>query len=248
MINNYDLLFEQPDNKSAEWDSRMFELGEKGDVEALERHIATASAVYIDEYQIVGCLQSLYADDVSQEKKDLLLKGLKENKYIDCVGFDDDNFCLKSAFVELKAKKLSKLFPEFVKKNKLIISQKREGNCHWGSLYLSNFLLKNGVSHNVVTGNIYGLSDKARYLHTWIETEINNEQVVLDFTMNSVVNKAGYYALRHAEALSSINGENISKDCELLKSLGIKTGIKPYMLFRDELVKEVNKNLTSIEM
>lgn len=90
--------------------------------------------------------------------------------------------------------------------------------------------------NEVVTGFIYGISDKVKYLHSWIEFNKDGNEYVIDYTMNVIMNKEGYYFIRQAEELSRISNQDILFDSK------ISINSKVYLVFRHEIMKELEKN------
>ena len=118
----------------------------------------------------------------------------------------------------------------------------RANTCFSNSLNIS--LSLSNRDNDVVTGIIHGLTDKSKYLHSWVETNLFGEDVVIDFTMNAIINKEGYYQFRHAEEIERINGKTIVEDSKnygnMLDALDAHAAL--YNIFRDELVGDLDKN------
>lgn len=101
-----------------------------------------------------------------------------------------------------------------------------------------------GIPNNIVTGYTYGYTDKSQYLHSWIETELKGEPVVIDGTLNVIMNKEGYYKMRHIEVLTKISNETLMSDIEKYLSKVGKISLAVYYLFRNEIIEEFKKNET----
>ena len=97
----------------------------------------------------------------------------------------------------------------------------------------------------VVTGKVAGQTSKSSYLHTWVETTTEDgRQVVLDYSMNAIINKQGYYTLRHASQISAINGADIASDMEKVSpfiNAGELSG-KEYLVYRDSIMEILKEN------
>jgi len=120
-------------------------------------------------------------------------------------------------------------------------TDERHNDCHQGSWNLMGMMT--GVKgKKLVTSFIKGATDECDFLHTWIEFEEDGEEKVADYTLNAVMSKELYYALR------SVDTENlsvISEDDFNAEKDGIEKKVKDknfdkriYLLFRDELVKK----------
>lgn len=94
--------------------------------------------------------------------------------------------------------------------------------------------------------DIYGYSDKEKYLHTWVEGKLGyGFPVVIDYTMNALMNKDGYYFLQKPKILSRISGKDLEMDNKFIRKFA-KTGAtindKEYLVFRDEIMRYFNRN------
>ena len=98
---------------------------------------------------------------------------------------------------------------------------------------------------------MYGISDKEKNIHTWIEFEEGKNEYVIDYTFNVLMNKEGYYYLRKAEPLSIITSKEMNsdrklgifdKDNEMANGKGIGISEKEYLLFRNEILNDLLKN------
>ena len=123
----------------------------------------------------------------------------------------------------------------------------RTGKSYNYSVEASNIFSKYyELKNQIVTGYIYTNNEKGKYLHSWIEFEVNGKPVVLDSELNVIMNKKGYYLLNHInekEILSKIDSENIVQDLEKYKSvIGNEIDFRIYLTSRDEVIRDLNKN------
>ena len=139
----------------------------------------------------------------------------------------------------VKAKILSEVLPQLKEIDSKIQTSERLGNCHQGSLDICSILAN---PHEIVTGYIYGPSDKAKYIHTWIECLIKEKECVIDYTMNAFMNKEGFYIIKNPEPISRISGQDIKADAKKYGSFLEKINIRQYLLYRDEIIKDLEKN------
>ena len=135
---------------------------------------------------------------------------------------------------------LSDVIPESINNFPELETTERANNCFYGSYEISKLL---GIKNNIVTGYVSGFTDKSKYLHSWVETNLKGEDVVIDFTLNAIINKDGYYYFRHAKPISSLSSDKTLNDIEnyndLLEALNVHQAA--YNIFRDELVKDFEK-------
>lgn len=122
----------------------------------------------------------------------------------------------------------------------------RNGHCHklaqqFGKIFFDNF----DMGIDVVTGYTSHYTNPNKYLHSWNEIKVNDEEYVIDSTLNVVMNKNGYYLINHtgeSQIVSRIKMEDIIKDNmkygELLKEIDSKT----YLTSRDETIRDLGKN------
>ena len=146
---------------------------------------------------------------------------------------------LKKKEATIKAVPFSQAFKDTVSLFPDIETEKREGTCGEKSLDISRFL---DIPNEVVTGYCYGYTDQAIYLHSWVEIELNQKDYVIDGTLNAIINKDGYYYLRHVEPISRISSAVIESDIHTyLFQLG-QIVPQVYFVYRDEIVKDFKKN------
>lgn len=124
---------------------------------------------------------------------------------------------------------------------KELMTIERANTCFSNSRNLSMVL---GFDNDVVTGIVHGITDKSEYLHSWIEAKIYGEDVVIDFTMNAIINKEGYYRFRHAKEIERISANTLRDDYkkygDVITMIDAHSAF--YNLFRDEYIKDLQKN------
>lgn len=110
-------------------------------------------------------------------------------------------------------------------KLELLSKSKRNGSCHYQSMFFSQYFGK-----RIVNAYIDDPTGKFRVVHSFIEGDKN----VYDYTKNLVISKEDYYELFHVEVISTIDREDFLKD---MKDPFFSTFVdcKFYCLFRDEL-------------
>lgn len=243
---NFKELFKVPDEKSEEWDDKLFELAEKGLINELEQHINTANEIFFDENRILTAISDFTKKTVSQKEKIRLLKSLKEDKLVKNFIINDSTLIIYTSDFEIRVGKLSDIIVE-LKQDSEIETDDREGKCHTKSIEISERL---GIINDIVTGYIFGYSDKAKYLHSWVEFSEKGKEFVIDYTKNIMINKEAYYKLMHVIPLSRISDTNIKEDKKILFKHFSKLGqfnIKEYLVFRDEIMKGFEKNIELFE-
>lgn len=118
---------------------------------------------------------------------------------------------------------------------KELTSDKRYGKCHEMAMNLAPAI----DGSKIVTG--YIMLGNQKFLHSIIELEKDGEKLIIDWTRNLMITKEQYIKLTKFVELSSFEGEKVLDDLKIgLKKLPI--GITQYLLFRNELIKDMKKN------
>lgn len=166
-------------------------------------YVTLAAAYYASKKNFV----QKYFIMPSALKKARIAKRVKKHKF--GITFTDyDNKDLKVEFISKKLPKILKYFPE------LVDYSKRQGQCHINSTYLAHIISNKNV--NIVTGNVYYVNPKNKYLHSWVEFETDKGQIkVVDFNVNAIYDKDDYYRLRHATPLSFVAKEDFKAFIDL---------------------------------
>ena len=238
-INNRILLFKDNFEKIRDMDIKLIKRFNNGtlDNEFLKNN--NIKEIYIKESDYQRIIDLFTLDDNS-DFYDIISN--RQDIKIRKIGGTSGLFFMLDG-VEVRVMKLSDLisniriiFPE-------IGTNLRHGKCYGGANHLArNF----DGDADLVTGYHYGYTDKSRYLHSWVETKFFDTEYVFDVTLNAVINKEGYYKLKHIkenEILQRINnkvlGEEQLKYKEYFDVMGIKES--QYNTFRDELISDLEK-------
>lgn len=157
---------------------------------------------------------------------------------------ENEKFNLPEVTIEttkgvIRAIQFSSLAPEVKNLFPFIESDKRFGNCYD---FAYNISLNLGVPNQIVTGYIYGYSDKSKFLHSWVESTINDEEYVIDGTLNAIINKEGYYLMQHAKPITKIDDSVLKSDIKNYVNEMQSIPLEVYYVFRDEIVNDLEKN------
>jgi len=140
--------------------------------------------------------------------------------------------------------KLTDFIPELdedVKKR--LQSDKRSGHCHWDSIHLAEHL---EMPNRVASGYCTMQSKKMPFPHTWVELEHQGKEWVLDFTMNEVMNKEGYYKLFSPQKTISIDNQTLIEDLSLRKRSSLEfEDIRMYLFHPDEAREVMQEEIKS---
>lgn len=122
-------------------------------------------------------------------------------------------------------------------KKKLLSHKKRDGHCHDGSIDIAK-ILKNS---RIITGTIQQYNRKI--LHSVVEiSDKNQEKNILDYTLNLKIPKESYIKLTNFQELNIVESNELENDFKILLDFFDSFGHKEYLLFRDELIKDIEKN------
>lgn len=239
----FEELFIKPSDEADKWEEAVFQAGIAGDDKEVERLFMQANEIYLDECQITTAIETFTRKE-SQSEKDRLLEGLKDIEWIKDVKVENGFLHIGTEKGSINVGLISDM--DDYKNELRLLTSGRKGFCHTDSMKMC----RQYEDACVVTGYIYGLSDKAKYLHSWVEFEKDGKCVVADYTMNAIMNKEGYYLIKHAEELSRVSQKQLIDDWKILGKLakqGITYTENQYLVFRDEIMKDLEKNFANKE-
>ena len=113
-------------------------------------------------------------------------------------------------------------------------TKKRYRKCHMRSIDLA---LAIGDA-KVVTG--IAKLNGVEFLHSVVEIMLDNKTLYLDWTRNIMMPQDEYKRLFRYREISKVDIKNIISDIEYIRAFNLN--IEEYLLFRDELMKDVEKN------
>lgn len=118
---------------------------------------------------------------------------------------------------------------------KELMSDKRYGECHSRAMNIAPSI----KDSKIVTG--YVTIGNSKVLHSIIEYDVDDKTIVLDWTRNLHITKEQYIELTKFVELSSFDGREVIDDIELITE-NLNIGVKPYVVFREELMRDIRKN------
>ena len=124
---------------------------------------------------------------------------------------------------------------------KVLAAMTGGANSHYFAIDLATNLNQKAV---VVTGFVNGVTTISKNLHSWVETELDGEEVVLDMTINSVVNKEHYYAHRNVEVLHSTTNKELEQDGQTVYPLikDKRLSYAAYLTCREEVLEKIKES------
>ena len=158
---------------------------------------------------------------VKNPNYDLITKLVNELKIADikvivgerllCVEADDLNFFVQR-FSEVEPN-IKRILPE-------LETYDRKGRCHPYSVLTAMYYSgRSDLKAEMVTGRIYQLSNKADYLHSWVEVDNGYQVLVVDAAKNIVMPKAAFYEIHHVKETERVSAETVAKDYKMIKKL-----------------------------
>lgn len=208
-----------------------------------------------ETYETDLAIFSLFFRQTLKEKNDYLIQSLYEKIlsdriYINGISIDVNNtFHMNELTIDTKNGKislipLSSAIPSLKEKFPELDTLDRANKCFSGSRKLSLAISDN---NDLVTGIVYGYTDKSEYLHSWVEVNLFDKEYVIDYTMNAIINKDGYYNFRHAKEIQRINNKDMINDMdeyqEELNTIYAHSAF--YNVFRDEIINDLGKKKIS---
>ena len=247
-MKSYNELFNERFHRSQEIDEEFSRIFNKdGLLEAINylKSIG-ATTLDMDNYQIKYRISEWTKNKTSNKEKEKFINKLLNLKdYIKKIDIGkNNNFNLPELSIEttegtIRAIQFSSIVPKCKEKLPFIETDERHGQCYDMAHIIS---LNLGISNNIVTGYIYGYTDKSKFLHSWVETTIKGEDYVIDGTLNSLINKQGYYLMQHAQPITKISNQTFANDIKNYLEKIETFPIEVYYVFRDEIIKDFQKN------
>lgn len=247
-MKNYNELFNTRFKTSQQIDEKFAELfntsGLKEGIKYLKQ--VGATELDMDNYNIKYRISEWTKDSLSNKEKIAFLNELRDlgDYILDIKVEKNEKFNLPEVKIEttegiIQALQFSSVAPEVKNLFPFIKNNERFGNCYD---FAYNISLNLGVPNQIVTGYIYGYSDKSEFLHSWVETTIKDEEYVIDGTLNAMINKQGYYLMQHAKPITKIDDSTLKSDLKNYVNEMQSIPLEVYYVFRDEIVNDLGKN------
>lgn len=241
---NFQQKYIVPHLESYLWDQSLKELISNGKASAAMQIIAENGAqLYYLDYKIGSLVKAMGTTGEEETKMKLYRDLFKMDEDVRMIRINHDGLRLDRVDgTTIRAKVLSDVMPNLFEGDDIIKTTKRGKHNSFNTINISSHLY---MDNKVVSGYIYGLSSKSRYLHSWVETVLDGEEVVIDYSMNTIMNRDGYYELRKAEPISKIKKSELIEDGPIVYPY-IQSGdltYKEYLTCR----KEVMENIANLQ-
>lgn len=176
--------------------------------------LSEANHLYFDEYFIYNTIMKLNNNDFSEDERNHLIDSFNRSKIVKFTTKQNDYISINTRANCIKVAKLSDIVPETLndKNSKGSVVRKDK----FSAEYISQLLT---FPNSIVTGYVYGISDKSKKMHTWVEFKNNNNQdFVIDYDDNTVYNKEGFYFLKHVEPIKKVSSDDLKGKSSVSKS------------------------------
>lgn len=176
--------------------------------------LSEANHLYFDEYFIYNTIMKLNNNDFSEDERNHLIDSFNRSKIVKFTTKQNDYISINTRANCIKVAKLSDIIPETLndKNDKRSVVRKDK----FSAEYISQLLT---FPNSIVTGYVYGISDKSKKMHTWVEFKNNNNQdFVIDYDDNTVYNKEGFYFLKHVEPIKKVSSDDLKGKSSVSKS------------------------------
>ncbi len=211
----------EPERKAKEWREAFDEATETNNQERLKLLIGFSNA-YWKEDILDTFLEafSLNAENLKQplDKKKEFINKCFGDQLIE-LKYDEETCCIKTKDVDIRAIRMDKLF-NF--KKEIIAelgSMERKHKCHEMSRVIAHLMPDEAC--DIVTGNAFELCDKGKYLHSWVEMELEGINFCADYTQNLLVDKESYYKIHHIDErdICRISNDVLKREDNIFRAL-----------------------------
>lgn len=247
-MKNYNELFNDRFNKSQQIDERFSELNNNEGLKSAINYLKEIGATTLDtdNYNIKYRISEWTKDTLSNHEKLKFLNELKALKnYVISVNIETNSkrnipeLIIKTTKGKIRVFQFSTIAPTIKDLFPFIENNQRFGKCYDFAYKIS---LNLNLPNKIVTGYIYGYSDKSKFLHSWVEITIKGKEYVIDGTLNAMINKEGYYLMQHAKPITTISNVTLKNDVENYMKKIQSIPLEVYYVFRNEIIKDLEKN------
>lgn len=201
-------------NDCDDWNKRYDKATHDNDKKEIMSLLSEANHLYFDEYFIYSTIMKLNNNDFSEDEKNKLIDSFNKSRIVKFTSKQNDYISINTRANCIKVAKLSDIVPETLndKNSKGSVVRKDKFSAEYISQLLS-------FPNSIVTGYVYGISDKSKKMHTWVEFKNNNNQeFVIDYDDNTVYNKEGFYFLKHVEPLKKVSSDDLKGKSSVSKA------------------------------
>lgn len=242
-MKNYDNLFHKEYRESQKLDEKIATLLYEKKYDVLLNYLKEIGArwLYLEDYQNLFVIDKFTKNEESKEMLAAIANqdDVQETALIHDEKWNLPRLIIKKEHLSIEVLPFSKLDTNIKKNFPDIETNKRDGTCFSKAYNISQVL---DIPSQIVTGFVYGYTDKSKFLHSWIETKMSDEEVVIDGTLNAIFNKEGYYDIRHTEVLNRISNEAVYNDVKNYLEQIQNIPQEFYFVFKDAIIKDLERN------
>lgn len=133
---------------------------------------------------------------------------------------ENDILFISSEELNFQVLKLSRIEPKILIQLIDIEKPSRGGKCHpYGVVTALCYNNNKNFKAHFVTGRIFQLSPRAKYLHSWVEIEEGKNVYVIDPTRNSIYPKDAFYQINHVGETVKIHSKDLKVDYPMIRAL-----------------------------
>lgn len=203
--------------------------------------------IYPHKSELDSLIHCFTLKDISDEDVDSLsikIKRRNKNYIKDIQRENRDKLTVKLKNREIEIQRLTHFFNLISEARDAFDTTRRFGNCHWLSIDLARSHAVKNRPCELVTGEVFTIHKKAKFLHSWIEFPYKNQTLVADGTKNVVMKKEDFYYLMNANPLHRIDAKTIYEDEPMVSELtDICEWYSKLYLVSPEEAKELYKKL-----
>lgn len=197
-----------------DWNKRYDKATHDNNKKEIMSLLSEANHLYFDEYFIYRTITKLNNNEFSENERNSLIDSFNRSRIVKFTSKQNDYISINTRANCIKVAKLSDIVPETLNDRNDKASVVRKDK--FSAEYISQLLT---FPNSIVTGYVYGISDKSKKMHTWVEFKNNNNQeFVIDYDDNTVYNKEGFYFLKHVEPLKKVSSDDLKGKSSVSKA------------------------------
>lgn len=186
--------FKLEEDRGDEWQEKCMDALMADDNDALHKlEKEKGKVIFFDD--LIDILIDNYTLDESTLDFEHYREMILRSKYIVDIEFKDNpkQIVFQTKIGTFKVSKLSDVFPIF-RKYSDIVTRERHSRCHNDSIAVSKFIEDD---NKVATGYNYTFGEGRKFLHSWVEVQIDGRPFVIDTTRNLLMPRKGFYYIRN---------------------------------------------------
>ena len=211
--------FKIQEDIGSQWKDDCFDALQKDDKEKLAMLEKERGKVILVDDMIDCLIDNFTMANPNQESIDFFMDLITRNKkYIQGIEVRDNpkQLIFKTKIGDIKATKLSDAYPHF-KTFPNIEDTGRHGKCHPNSIIASVNLQQ---PNKIATAYVYTFGEGFKWLHSWIETDLDGKPVVIDVTRNLIMPRKGYYYFHNITGpIYKISSKTLQKEEYIYKTI-----------------------------